>query len=212
MTNCYKQLGKIDIDTVLELESYLDSIFPDIIRESYPLTDNVYFTFHMKYLFDPSATLDMDSLSWYGNGERTVDLIYDAQPLKIYKVVESVRRGTIDIIAIVDDAPGNEEFKNFINTMEETMKRKVIKVAFSICGPGHRIKLHKDFSVKYDNKLHLVINNGDISSLIWYDDDFKELERCNGQSGDLFYFEGDKYFHRFDRPKSKRVHLIMCFE
>jgi hypothetical protein len=212
MTDCYQSHGSVDEQIVLELHKYLDSIFPQEIRNSYPLSENVYYTFHMKYLFDKSVPLDMDALSWYGDGERTVDLIYDMHPLKIYKVIESVRRGVIDIIAVVDDAPGNETFKEFIGAMEEKMGRKVLKVAFSVCGEGHRIKIHKDFSVKYDNKLHLVIKNGGVSSLVWYDDNFKELARCNGQSGELFYFEGDKYFHRFDRPKSERIHLIMCFE
>ena len=212
MTDCYQRQGQVDNDTVLELEKYLDSIFPEEVRNTYPLTQNVYFTFHMKYLFDTDAQLDMDQLSWYGDGERTSDLIYDVAPLRIYKVQEAIRRGVIDIIVVVDDYPGNEKFKDFIKSMEDKMGRKVLKVAYSLCGEGHKIRIHKDYSIKYDNKLHLVIKNGGVSSLVWYDDNVKEIARCAGQRGELFYFEGDKYLHRFEKPKNERIHLIMCFE
>ena len=156
MTDCYVSHGHVDSERISELERYLDSIFPEDLRTLYPLDTNVYYTFHMKYMFDKDIPLDMDALSWYGDGERTVDVIYDTHPLKVYRVQESVRKGVIDIIAVVDDATGNEQFKDFIKSMEDKMNRKVLKVAFSICGEGHRIKIHKDFSVKYDNKLHLA--------------------------------------------------------
>ena len=206
MNDCYISYGNMNTDA---LEDYLNSIFPRAIRDEYDLP-NVYTTFTMKYLFD--GELGMDILSWYGDGNRVVDVIYDQHPVKIYKVQEAVRRNIIDLIAVVDDHPGSEVIKDYISDLEKRMGRRALRVTFTICGQGHILKLHKDFSGKYDNKLHHVIKNGGVSSLVWYDDKFKEIARCNGQPGDLFYFEGDKYYHKFEKPKSERIHLITCFE
>lgn len=201
------------IADVEPLREYLDTIYPQDVKDIYDLSkDNVYITFHLKYLFDEPTSYNMDVLSWYGNGNRTVETIYDSKPVTVYKVKEEVRRNVTDLIAVVDDHPEAIVVKEFISRMEKHMGRRVLKVVFTMCGEAHRLKMHKDFSVKYDNKLHLVIENGGISSLIWYDDDMKEIDRADGQPGDLFYFDGQKYLHRFANPKSNRIHLIMCFE
>lgn len=198
---------------VAPLKAYLESIYPQEIKDAYNLsTDNVYVTIHLKYLFDEPEKYNMDVLSWYGNGNRTVELIYDTQPITFYKVKEEVRRNVIDLIGVVDDHQGSEIIKEFIHRMEKHMNRRVLKVVFTLCGAAHKLKMHKDYSGKYDNKLHMVLENGGISSLIWYDDDMKEIDRADGQPGDLFFFDGQKYLHRFANPKTDRLHLIMCFE
>lgn len=209
---CFVYHGN-QVDKVPELEAYLDSIYPQEIKDMYDLSkDNVYVTVHLKYLFDDPTNYNMDVLSWYGNGNRTVETIYESSPVTVYRVREEVRRNVIDLIIVVDDHLGAEVMKNYITHMEQQMNKKVLKVVFTLCGPAHKLKMHKDFSVKYDNKLHLVLKNGETSSLIWYNDELKEIDRVDGQRGDLFYFDGQKYLHRFNNPKSERLHLIMCFE
>lgn len=192
------------------LEDYFYSVVPESIWKTYNFEkEKVYLNLQLNFLSE--RDLSLTDTYWYEKHLSNLKpiIVHEDDNLIIYDVLVRIKRNTRDLTGIVKKHPKDGIIKKYVKHIEDRLNKKIIYGLFTYCNSGMHMPIHKDTSELQNKRIHHVIDNGGISSLIFYDDNMAELQRVNGVRGDVFNFDAGSTYHNFERPKNKRLHFIL---
>ena len=202
-----------DISYSKMLEDYFYNLIPPIVWKTYNCkTEKVYINVNLQQFC--KIPIGFDTTHWYFNNCSHLPdrVLYRDDKISINEIMVRLKRKTIDVTCITTDKEKNQELAEYIKHVEGNVKKKIQYAMFTYCDSGITLQKHKDTTDIQKNRIHHVLLNGGVSSIIFYNDQLIETSRINGQRGDVFSFDAEKVFHNFERPISPRLHFIMSTE
>jgi hypothetical protein len=205
-----------DIKYTSQLREYFFSNVPNIAFSNYNFkTQKAYLNVHLDYICEP--TLDLSFPYWFENDLSVLPkkTLFTDNYRELYEVIVKRKRNTIDLTCFIRDHSNNHLVTDYIKYIEDRIQQKITYGLFTYCDKGMYLPIHKDVSDIQQRRLHHVISNGDVSSIVFYNKQNNQYvveDEVFGNPGDVFWFDAYKKLHNFNTPITERLHFILSTE
>lgn len=205
-----------DLKYSSQLEKYFFEHAPPVLFNNYNYkTQKAYLNMHLDYICEPH--LNLSHSYWFEKDISNLNAkeIFKDNYREAYEVLIKLKRNTIDLTCFIRDHKDKTPVTDYIQYVEEKIQQKIIYGLFTYCDEAMYLPIHTDNSEIQHRRLHHVIHNGGIESIILYNFENSKYVECDsikGNTGDVFWFDACRYPHNFKKPTSKRLHFIMSTE